>query len=189
MMKARDLFRVAKLAIITDETTDVSGRFALQILFQKLDFTQNQVPWLVDTVFLEAVNNQTVARAVVDCCRKFDINFSNVMIYSTDNVSYMLKSFNDCLHTLFENCTHVTCFAHILALVGETWRDALPDVDKLVASIKAIFARNGLRKKRYLDFLNSRNVEKPSLYPPPVVTRWGTWFLTVKYIYLSIMNI
>ncbi|CAF1045726.1 unnamed protein product [Brachionus calyciflorus] len=77
-------------------------------------------------------------------------------------------------------CTHVACFAHIIALVGETWRSNLSEVDLIVANLKSIFARGSNRKIRFIDFLKSNGKENPSYYPSPVVTRWNTWFKAVS---------
>ncbi|CAF1054974.1 unnamed protein product [Brachionus calyciflorus] len=110
-----------------------------------------------------------------------EIKFQNVMAFISDNASYMSKAFKS-LKTILFNCTHVACFAHIIALVGETWRSNLSEVDLIVANLKSIFARGSNRKKRFIDFLKSNEKENPSYYPSPVVTRWNTWFKAVSYI-------
>ena len=76
----------------------------------------------------------------------------------------------------------MTCFAHIIALVGETWREILEDLDSSVAKLKSIFARSGHRRRRLVEFLGENGVVNPTMYPSPVVSRWGTWFVAVNYI-------
>jgi len=157
------------------------NRSVFQIILIKLDFNADTRPKLVQTIFLEDVNYETVTRSIIECLIEMEIKFQNVMAFISDNASYMLKAFKS-LKTMLFNCTHVACFAHIIALVGETWRSNLSEVDLIVANLKSIFARGSNRKKRFIDFLKSSGKENPSYYPSPVVTRWNSWFKAVSYI-------
>ena len=38
------------------------------------------------------------------------------------------------------------------------------------------------RKQRFFDLLKNSGVSKPTYFPAPIVTRWNTWFVAVKYI-------
>lgn len=93
----------------------------------------------------------------------------------------MKKCFSEILKPLFSNCKHVTCVTHILALVGECWRLNLKDLDTFVGLVKQIFCKSAARRRRWLDHLKSNNVEKPTLPPSPVITRWNTWFRASIY--------
>ncbi|CAF1026299.1 unnamed protein product [Brachionus calyciflorus] len=178
----KNFFNQAKVAIICDETTDSMGRSVFQVLLKKLDFNTDPNPKLIDTCFLETVDYSTISRAVVNALIKINVDFNNVMSFITDNASYMLKAFKTTIKTLMPNCTHVTCFAHIISLVGETWRSNLNNLDQTVANFKSIFSRSNYRKQRFLEFQKNEGVEKPQCFPAPVVTRWNTWFKAVKFI-------
>lgn len=175
-------FDNSKVSIICDETTDSMQRSVFQVILIKLDLKVDSSPKLIDTIFLECVNYQTVARSVLNSLIKMKINFENVISFTTDNATYMIKAFNTVLKPILFNATHITCFAHIIALVGETWRTNLTEVDSLVANLKSIFARGNLRKQRFKDFLIDNGISNPVSYPSPVVTRWNSWFKAVKYI-------
>jgi len=131
-------FNDSKIALMCDETSDSLNRSVFQIIFIKLDLNVDNKPKLVDTVFLDDVNFETVSRALVDCLVKMEVKFQNVMAFISDNASYMIKAFKSCLKTLLYNCTHVTCFAHIVNLVGEPWRSNLNELDGIVANLKSI---------------------------------------------------
>ncbi|CAF1025057.1 unnamed protein product [Brachionus calyciflorus] len=80
------------------------------------------------------------------------------MAFITDNASYMLKAFKTVIKTLLFICIHVTCFAHIINLVGETWRPNLTEMDSIVANLQSIFVRElELLKLEEQDF-NSTDV-------------------------------
>ncbi|CAF0953922.1 unnamed protein product [Brachionus calyciflorus] len=63
MFKIVNFFENSKIAIMCDETSDTLNRSVFQIIFIKLDLNVDNKPKLVDTVFLEDVNYETVSRA------------------------------------------------------------------------------------------------------------------------------
>jgi hypothetical protein len=67
-------------------------------------------------------NHATVAQSILKSVSNFEISYEDVYPFASDNVSYMKKCISEILKTLFRYCRHVTCVAHILALVGECWR-------------------------------------------------------------------
>ena len=136
-------------------------------------------PLLIETVFLTAVNHATVGQAIIKILSNYDINFDNVVGFLSDNAKYMLKSFNDILSAVCANCVHVTCWAHILNLVGETFRANFEIVDRFVAKMKKVFKNSARRKVFYVNFLKEKGVKKPHTPPQPVITRWNSWFEAV----------
>ena len=152
------------MAIICDETSDSMNRSAYQIILIKLDIKADNRPKLVETVFLDDVNFETVTRSVIETLIKMEIKFEFVMAFISDNASYMVKAFKS-LKPMLLNSIHVTCFAHIVSLGGETWRSNLNDIDCIVANLKSIFAYGSDRKKRFLEFLKKNCIEYLILYP------------------------
>ncbi|CAF1017760.1 unnamed protein product [Brachionus calyciflorus] len=140
-----------------DETSDSLNRSVFQIIFIKLYLNVDNKPKLVDTVFLDEVNFETVSRALVDCLVKMEVLKCNGF-YFRQHILYD-KSFQvlpqNFIIQLYSR--HMFCSFH---LVGETWRSNLNEIDGIVANLKSIFPR----------------VENPKLYPSPVVTRWNTLF-------------
>lgn len=175
-------FKNSKVSICADETTDKVGRPILNIIAYKLDFKYGTVPKLLDTIFLNEVNYQTISKSILDTIYMYGINTADVVAFISDNGSCMKKAYNSGLKLLFPSSTHIRCFAHIMALVGETWRESLVDVDKVVANVKSVFARSSLRRTRFIEHLKREGIENPKRFPAPVITRWLTWFKAVKYI-------
>ncbi|CAF1115555.1 unnamed protein product [Brachionus calyciflorus] len=136
----------------------------------KLNFNR-QALVLLDTIYLDVTNFKTVSQAVIKTLNKYGIVFENVYAYVTDNASYMNKSYKSVLDNLLPNCRHVTCVAHIVALIADTWR------------------KSPARRIRYKTFLQEMHVEKPLLPPEPVITRWNTWFKAVQYHYENWANL
>lgn len=52
----------------------------------------------------------------------YEIGFENVVVFDTDNAAYMKKDFGSVRSGLFPNSVHCTCLAHIINLVGESFR-------------------------------------------------------------------
>ena len=176
------------VAIVADEASDSQDRFGLHILFiPGMDGSSECGPaaYLADIVYLEKVNALTVSQSVLACVARMGIPYSNVSAFVTDNASYMSKAFQN-MKVVLQNAVHCTCNAHILSLVGETWRKNFKDVDRLVASFKSIFTHCYGRKRRYKEFLAGKTGTEVPLPPVPVVTRWNSWFQTVfhhaKYV-------
>ena len=93
----------------------------------------------------------------------------------------MKKSFTDGLRGLLPNTMHVTCWAHILSLVGQEFRGVFELTDSLVAVMKAIFSHVPGRQARYLTHLCDCVATDVMMPPNPVVTRWNMWFSAALY--------
>lgn len=174
----------SSVVIVTDEASDSQDRFVLHVLFilPVADVDQAQMEVLtVDLIYLEHVNGTTVSQAIMQTLSKYDVDFNKVSAFITDNASYMSKTFG-IVKGLLPNCVHVTCNAHIMNLVGETWRKHFPKVDRLVACFKTTFLHCASRKRRYVDYLADQTQQETIAIPPtPVVTRWNSWFRTVSH--------
>ena len=122
-----------------------------------------------------------MAYSVQKMTLSWEIEASQVVAFVTDNASYMLKAFNDILKLAFPNATHVTCMAHLMALVGSEWQNGLPLTQQAISNTRQLFCFGGKRKREYLELL--REIEKPARLPPaPVATRWDTWFEMAEYL-------
>jgi hypothetical protein len=79
----REIFEDQYLSVTFDETTDKMDIPVLNILFSVLDKT-----YLVGVLFLEAVNNSTVAQAIVSTLNDFGVQFQQVCSVVSDNAAY-----------------------------------------------------------------------------------------------------
>ncbi|XP_025049927.1 uncharacterized protein LOC102377462 isoform X1 [Alligator sinensis] len=173
------------IAVIANEPTDFQNRSIFNILFQVLRVHPPRhadipAPQLVKTVCLGKVNHATISQALISCMVEFSIPLERILAFVTDSGSYMAKAWNDVLCTLWSNCVHICCYAHIVALAGDTWRDAFKQVDRFVALMKSLLAKAPARAQ-FLRYLKEQSVGSPTLPPEPVVTRWKTWFSCVEY--------
>lgn len=184
-----------KISVTMDETTDSCGRSVLNILFSYCNKTK-----LVNTIFLEAVNHTTIAQSFVNTLHSYNIPFTHLIFFISDNASYMKKAFTDILFPLIPNLFHNTCFAHSYNLVGETWVDFehFKPLDTVVKHIKTLFVYSAARKRRWREHLISKSVllnENESLFdeestqdlsanlpPLPIKTRWNSWFKFVTWM-------
>ncbi|KAL1373681.1 hypothetical protein pipiens_018518 [Culex pipiens pipiens] len=173
----------SSIVIAADEASDQQDRFILHIVFI-LPVTSGQQDKMeavtADLVFLDKVNATTVSRAIIQTLTKFDVDFDKVVVVLTDNATYMTKAVTS-LKVLLPNCIHLTCNAHILSLVGETFRRNFPAVDRMIACFKSIFVHCSSRKLRYREFIGRECGSEVPLPPVPVVTRWNSWFRAVAH--------
>ena len=161
-----------KVVVIVDKTTDVMRRYVVNFLLQPLDaFSETfKKALLVNTKFLTEVNNATIAQVIFRTLSNAQIDFNGVIALISDNAAYMKKCFRDGLRGLLPNAAHVTCWAHIISLIGDEFRSALKECDLLVATVKAIFSKAPGRRARYLNHLRQNNVATIAMPPVAVVT-------------------
>ncbi|XP_064424055.1 uncharacterized protein LOC135360599 [Latimeria chalumnae] len=171
------MFKDKKITVIFDECCDDEARSVLNVLFAPLepDCSGHVNSFLVETVFLDAVNHSTVSQAVVKAVNEYQIDYENILVIDTDNASYMKKAFDSVFSTLFPNSVHITCLAHIVNLIGESFRKPFQLVDTFVRCFKNMFYNSGSRKAKYLRFMNQKLQEespdaKASMPPSPVGT-------------------
>ena len=164
--------------VIIDETTDERDKSVMNVLVGQLDKL-----YLIDVVFMDACNQQTVAQATLRSLASAGIDYNNVVCFVTDNAAYCKAAYNNILKNVLPNCIHVGCMAHILNLVGEDLvkDEYFKEVEVFVNDIKNIFKKRPARKSRFAAHLREINHDVKSLPPEPVATRWGTWFDAVSY--------
>lgn len=173
------------IALIFDETEDNCERSILNILALPLGLftvSQGREPYLLDTIQLEdGCNNTTVTRSVLNVMRDYDIPYDNLMFIITDNASYM-KVVHRNLQAMIPGLIHVTCWPHILNLVGEAFSTVFPLITTLLKAAQNFFKHAHRRKRKWRKFLSQNDTtltaKSPPMYSP---TRWNSWFLTVKY--------
>ena len=93
----------------------------------------------------------------------------------------MKKCFTDGFHGFLPHAVHITCWAHILSLVGEEFCATLELIDTLVANMKSPFSKAPGRRVHYRNHLSQCNVANITMPPNPMLTHWNTWFSAALY--------
>ncbi|CAG8729110.1 20109_t:CDS:2, partial [Rhizophagus irregularis] len=156
-----------------DETTDDCARSVVNTLFCYRNETK-----LVSVDFLGRVNNTTMGQVLTTIITHFNISFNLPCLFLTDSAAYMKKCYRDVLSPLMPQLIYVPCCAHILNLIGDTWR-TLPQfriLKDFLDKVKEVFVNFPARRGRYLSHLKMYGI--PSLCKIPLYnkTRWNFWF-------------
>ena len=89
--------------------TSYKNRAVLMILVKFLKFSTNASPILINTIYMDKCNNETVSQSVVESIASLGIKFNDVMCFNSDNVSHMVKAYKDHLKAIFPNSIHIGC--------------------------------------------------------------------------------
>ena len=183
-----------KISIIFDEMSDDEGRFVLNVLFAPLEINNlgRITSYLADTLFLQKTNHATVSQAVIRTLTEYNIDFNDVIVFDTDNAAYMKKAYKDVFSSICPKAIHVTCLAHILDLVGESFRKPFAMLDNFMKRFTQMFYNMAAQRKgRYLRYLKEKlddmepdptnPTRKARMAPDPIATRWSSWFFAAKY--------
>ncbi|CAB4431722.1 unnamed protein product [Rhizophagus irregularis] len=174
----RLFFDSKPVAIIMDETTDDCARSVVNTLFCYRNETK-----LVSVDFLGRVNNTTMGQVLTTIITHFNISFNLPRLFLTDSAAYMKKCYRDVLSPLMPQLIHVPCCAHILNLIGDTWR-TLPQfriLKDFLDKVKEVFVNSPARRGRYLSHLKMYGIPSPCKIPLYNKTRWNSWFRMVSY--------
>ena len=77
--------------------------------------------FLADVQYLTNVNHASVAQKVLMALTELGIDFNDVLAVVTDSAAYMLKCHQVALSPVLPNSVHITCWAHVINLFGDTW--------------------------------------------------------------------
>ena len=127
--------------------------------------------YLVDCSVTETVNQSIICTKLDDCLKKIDIPRNNFLLLLSDAATYMTAA-TTTLKVLYPRMLHIACLAHLLHNCAEKVRSSFPEVDTLIARVKAVTVKNKTRRDLF------KEIGSP---PEPVVTRWGSWLNAAQY--------
>ena len=111
------------------------------------------------------------------------IPFNRILLFLSDGASYLTAAYAT-LHELFPKMIHITCVVHGLNRVAEKVRFLFPDVNALIASVKAVFCKARERTRAFHEMF-----PHVSLPPEPVITRFSSWLKAVRYYAIHLETI
>jgi hypothetical protein len=167
-----------KIWVSIDETTDVDGRYVVNVIVGVLESEMPGEVMLVNCEHLEKTNSTTIAQLFdrsMNLIWPQGVEHNNVLLLVSDAAPYMVKA-GSAIQTFFPKMLHVTCLPHALHRVAEQIRSDFPLVDKLISSVKKVFLKCPARINIFKD-----EAPELSLPPEPVITRWGTWLNAAIY--------
>lgn len=176
LKKTKEYIGEHPIYFIVDETTDVRKRCVLNILVGKIDGSFSK-PVLLNTFFLETANNTTVQQAVNKACMTLygaDIPYHKVWFLISDQAPYMMKAGKG-LKEMFPNLKHISCIIHGLNRLCEFIKEKHDNVNKLIASMKAVLVKSNNRRQIF------REICALPLPPDVIEIRWNSWLNAAFY--------
>ena len=161
--------RGKKVFLVTDES-DIRGQKFVNTLIGLIDEPENT--YLVDCQPIhESPTAQMMVAQVDDVLKENGVHRNDFLLLISDAARYMVKA-GETLKMIYPNCFHITCFAHLLHNCAMRVKAFFPEVDNLIARIKALTVKNKTRRDLF------RHIGYP---PVPIITRWGSWLKTAEY--------
>ena len=116
---------------------------------------------------VQTMDKQVIIHLVDDTVRARN----NFMLLRSDAAPYMMVA-GTILKQLYPNLFHVTCIAHLLYNRAEKVRTRFPNVDAVIARVKAATVKNCDHRNRFC----------PIGHPPqPIITRRDNWLNAAFY--------
>jgi hypothetical protein len=165
------------ITVVVDETTDSQSRSVINVVF--IDRFNK---YLVETVYVAAINHKVLAQVVIKTLNKYDIEYNNVDAIITDNAKYCLSSF-PIIGGLCSNSVHMRCWSHIAHLVGSAFCEDkyCEPVNAFISSAQAYFCNSGKRRRRFAEYLKLKGADNQAIPPMYIPNRWGSYFRSLKY--------
>ncbi|RHZ81937.1 hypothetical protein Glove_116g6 [Diversispora epigaea] len=167
----KTIFDLKPISIIMDETSDNCARSVVNTLFVFHTHIK-----LVSVNFLEQVNNSTIGQTLLPILTFYNIPLNLSCLFLSDSAAYMKKCYRNVLKPIILQLIHLPCIAHILNLIGETWRDfsQFSLLKTFLAKIKDSFVKSPARKARYITHLRMNEVALPYKIPLSNKTHWNS---------------
>jgi len=178
LAKVRQEISDNDLYFIVDETTDVCGRYVLNIMVGVLN-GEKVKSMLLSVRYLSKCDANSIGQEIVESCRLIwpqRTQYEKVLLIVTDQAANMKAAIRG-IKGLFINMSHVTCIVHALHNTSEAVRNRCKTLNKFISSMKEVLSKSASRKAIFKKFCG---LELP---PNPVITRWGTWIVTASYYF------
>jgi len=167
-----------KICVSIDKCTDKDGRYVGNVIITTLEINKPDKTFLQNSEISEKTNNSTIVQLFENTMLLLwleGIQLENILLFVTDAATYMTRP-GKIIKILYLKCQQQTFLAPALHRVAEEIRSEFPDVNDLISNCKKIFLNSPYHIQRFKSIL-------PGVPLPlePILTRWGTWLLTVNY--------
>jgi len=121
-----------KIWVSVDETTDIEGRYVVNIVIGTLEAENSGKIFLLHSDVLEKTNHSTIAKAfdkAMFILWPQGMKHDSVLLFVSDVALFMVKA-GKTICTLYSKMVHLTCVAHAIHRVAEELRSSFQDVNK-----------------------------------------------------------
>ena len=169
------------LSIIIDSTPDKLSRNVINTIVH-CGFSGER--FLIDTRFLDAVNNLTLFHTIDSIRQDYQIHWEFIDALVCDSAKYNQKLYNVIKQGINPNISLMRCWTHLLDLVSDTWQDSnlTSKLHIVIAKFQQLMNKSSSRKARYIQFLKDEKCPNPKSMPTMVLTRWNSWYKVVEYL-------
>lgn len=127
IQKIRDYIGNKKNWVSMDETTDIEGRYVVNVIIGILKLENPGKIFLLHTNVLK---NQW----------PLGIKHGHVLLFLSDTDPYLVKA-GKVIQNLYSKIIHVTCITHAIHRMAEEIRTNFQGINKLISSVKKVFLK------------------------------------------------
>ena len=121
--------------------------------------------YFVDSTFMDKCDHSTVSLAITKVLHDYEVQSKNVISFTTDNATFMLKAFNKALTNFFANSVHITYLSHICSLISNFIKKLFDEVNNFILYFSRVFYMAGSCKRWYLKFLIEKMLKSSNQVP------------------------
>ena len=148
------------LSFIIDSTSDKLSRNVVNIIVH-CGFSGER--FLIDTKFLNAVNNLTLFHTIDSVRQDYKIHWEFIEELVCDSAKYNKKLYNLIKQGINPNISLMRCWTHLIDLVSDTWQDSeiTAKLHIVIAKFQQLMNKSSSRKARYIQFLKDEKCQIP----------------------------
>ena len=180
-LEIKDKITGQPISVIIDSSPDRLARNVVNTIFV-CGFTGEK--FLVDTRFLDSVNNVTLFHAIDAIRLEYGVAWEQLSTLVCDSAAYNKKLYKTIRDGINPNIKLMRCWTHLLDLVSDIWQDSPLNskVHILTAKFQQLMNKTGSRKARYVESLRNKGAPSIKGMPTIVLSRWNTWYSAVEYL-------
>jgi len=139
---------------------------------------------LVDTRFLNSVNNITLFQTIDDIRKEYNLQWNLIDALICDSATCNIKLYKTIKEGIHPKIILMRCWPHLIDIVSDIWQNSPLNngIHKVIAKFQHLMNKSASRKSRFIQYLKDQKVPKPRTMPKIVLTRWNTWYEAIEYL-------